>query len=174
MSRRSTIILTVSGSVFLLAGILTLLVPFLLSDLEGTLEVNWANPVGIQMKNLQKGDRFDIEYSSETNVSLYLLTDDQANQYRSPAMDKDPLPDPLMTGKEGEVEVTIEKNGDYEVLFLPEEPARTFTVDYNVDMSLTRERSIFIISSMGLFITSLILFVLAFVLWKRMKNAGQM
>jgi len=174
MSKRSAVILMVSGGVFLLAGVLALLVPFFLNDIEGTIEVNWANPVGIQMKNLQKGDRFDIQYSSEANVSLYLLTDDQANEYRSPAMDKQPLPDPLFTGREGKVDVRIEKDGDYEVLFLPDEPARVFKVDYKVDRSLVRERSIFIISSIGLFLTSMILFILGYVLLKRTTNAGQM
>ncbi|MGA1819519.1 MAG: hypothetical protein ACMUHU_00770 [Thermoplasmatota archaeon] len=174
MGRKLPKVLLVSGCVSFLAAIMVILVPVLLSDLEGSIEVNWANPVGIQMKGLQKGDSFEVEYSSDINVSLYLLTDDQANEYRSPALYKDPLPDPLVTDREGSVTVHIEEDGDYEILFLPEEPARTFTVDYKVDRSLVMERSAFLISSIGLFLTSIIFLVLGVVLLKRTSNDGQM
>ncbi|MGA1866384.1 MAG: hypothetical protein ACMUFK_02820 [Thermoplasmatota archaeon] len=157
----------VIGIVMVPVSILISVYPILFNEIDGTIDVNWAAPVGIKMDRLSKGDRFDIDYSSEINVSLYLLTSRQANQYRSPFFYKEPLPEPISVGDQGSIEVVINESGDYELLFLPNEPSMTFTVEYELQRSIFRERIMFILSGAGLLLTSLIFIVLGFVLGRR-------
>ena len=170
MRNRVSIVLLISGILLLILSVGTILLPFIASDVSGTIEVNWANPVGIKMDDLREGDSFDLTYRSDINVSLYFISREQANEYRSPSLNKKPLPQPIISGDEGEVDISVETDGDYELLFLAEEPARTFEVDYEMDRSLPRERAIFIMAGTGLLMTSLVFIVLGIVLSKKGKK----
>jgi hypothetical protein len=117
-----------------------------------------------------KGDKIEISYRSEINVSMYMLTREEANEFRSPSFYKEPLPESLINGKNATVELEIEENGDYELLFLPDEPSRTFDVDYDLKRDLKVEKAIYFLSGTGLLLTSLILIVVGAVLIKRIDK----
>lgn len=155
------------GIVMVPLSIFTSIYPVLFDEIDGKIDVNWAAPAGIKLDGLRKGDRFEIGYSSDINVSLYLLTSRQANDYRSPLFYKEPLPEPIAMGKRGSAEVEINDSGDYELLFLAREPSTTFTVEYGLQRSIFRERTMFILSGTGLLMTSLIFITLGFVLGRR-------
>lgn len=169
MSRRVYISLMIFGLLLILLSVIVLIIPFTFSTSEGSIEVNWANPVGIKINGLSKEDSLDISYNADLNVSLYLLTRREAEEYRSPLFYKDPLPDPIQTGRNGSVDIKIEKNGDYELLFLPEEPSTSFKVNYTIDRDIQREKQVYYLSSGGLFLTSMVVIVLGVVLSKRGK-----
>ncbi|MBN1389935.1 MAG: hypothetical protein JXA22_04765 [Candidatus Thermoplasmatota archaeon] len=164
--------LIITGILLFLTSIFTSAYPFIFDEVDGKIDVNWTDPVGIRMNRLSKGDVIILEFRSEVNINLYLLTFEQAREYRSPVLYKEPLPQSLACGKEGKVNITIEKNGDYELLFIPGEPLTSFTyrVDYRMHVSLLREILLFLFSGMGLLLTSVIFIVLAIVLEKRKGN----
>lgn len=170
--RRSLIYtLFVIGLILLPLSVFTFLIPYLFNSSEGTIEVNWANPMGLKMNNLEEGDGMKVSYQAEINVSLYLLTREEANEFRAPHFYKDPLPDPISEGSNGTVEIDIQDRGDYELLFLPKEPFNTFNVDYDLERDLNRERTVFIFSGICLILTSMVLVILGSVLLKRSNNA---
>lgn len=149
---------------------LTMASPFIFNSTEGTLEVNWANPVGLKFVHLEEGDRLDLTYSSTINVSIYFLRRERANEFRSPSFYKDQLPEPMISGRSGSIKIEVEDEGDYEILFLPEEASNTFKVEYSLKRSLQREILVYSLSAIGMLLTSAILIVLVIVLLKRANN----
>lgn len=162
--------LFIIGIILLPITFLTFSYPYIFNSSHGAIEVNWANPTGLKLNDVTKGDKIEISYGSEINVSMYMLTREEANEFRSPSFYKEPLPEPLISGKNATVELEIEENGDYELLFLPDEPSRTFDVDYDLKRDLKGEKAIYFLSGIGLLLTSLILIVLGSVLIKRVDK----
>jgi hypothetical protein len=163
-------IIIIVGVILLPISFITGIIPLLNNTSEGVLDVNWANPVGIKVNRLSEGDKLNITYQSNLNVSLYLITREEANEFRSPEYYKDPLPQPVVSGKNGSADLSIIRDGDFEILFLPNEASTTFKVNYAIDRDIKSERQVFTFSGIVLFLTSIILIVLGTVLIKRMKK----
>jgi hypothetical protein len=169
MNKRVYTSILVFGLLFIILSVIVLIIPFTFNRSEGSIDVNWANPVGIKIDGLRKGDSLDLTYNAELNVSMYLLTRKEAEEYRSPLFYKEPLPDPIFKGRNGSLEIEIEKGGDYEILFLPEEPSTTFKLNYTIDRDIQREKQVYFLSAGGLFLTSMVLIILGIVLSKNSK-----
>ena len=167
MRRKLIFVLFITGVILIPLAGLSFSMPYLFNSSKGTIEVDWGNPTGLKFNGLSKGDNLKISYTSEIEVNLYLLTEDQANEFRAPIFYKEPLPDPLIKGTNGSIEIDIAEDGDYELLFLPDEVFDTFKVDYELERYLKKEISIYILSGIGLILTSLVLVILGSVLLKR-------
>ena len=163
-------IIIVVGIILLPISFYTGIIPLLNNSSEGVLDVNWANPVGIKVNSLSQGDKLNITYRSDLNVSLYLITREEANGFRSPDLYKDPLPQPVVSGKNGSADLSVTRDGDFEILFLPNEASTTFKVNYTIDRDIKSERQVYTFSAIALFLTSIIMIVLGIVLIKRVKK----
>ena len=170
MNKPLIISLLVIGILLIPVSLFVITKPYRLEPSKGEIEINWANPVGVKLNDLKKNDELTMTYISDINTSVYFITRDQAHHHRSPSIYKDPLPDPVMTGKNGSIDVTVLRDDDYEFLFLPEEPSRIFNVEYSLDRDLMREKQVYIFSGISIILTSLILIVLAIVLYIRKKK----
>ena len=128
---------------------------------EGTLNVDWNAPKGIKFNNMQNGDKIIMEYRTDSSLSLYFLTQKQAQEYRSSRFYKEDLPTPLIEGKNGKVEITVDKAGDYELLLWNESFTSDHSVEYEFTVRSTRGRFLSITASIVLlFISIMILMIL--------------
>ena len=144
MRKRKIYFLFAIGLILIPIAGLTFSLPYIFNTSKGTIEVNWGNPTGLKLNGVSKGDKIDLTYSAEIEVNVFLLTKDEANEFRSPSMYKDPLPQPLMSGVNGTLKIEIAENGDYELLFLPDGIFNTFEVDYEVERYIKKEISIYV------------------------------
>jgi hypothetical protein len=149
---------------------LSFLSPFIFNNSKGTIEVNWGNPTGLKLNSVLKGDKIKLLYNSDMEINVYLLTKDQASEFRAPSIYKDPLPEPLISGNNGTLEIEFTEAGDYELLFLPDRVFNTFEVEYEIERFIKKEISIYILSGICLLLTALMLVVLGTVLIKRQNN----
>ncbi|MFW3146740.1 MAG: hypothetical protein ACMUIE_08020 [Thermoplasmatota archaeon] len=163
---------------FLIIGIsLILLTPlpiFMVTrerTLKGSLEPHWSSPKGIRLSDAREGDDFTIEYSASENVSVYLLTKDQADEMRSPRFYKEPLPTPLFEGNNCKLKTEFGSSGDYEIVFLPVDGSFDFNVDYRIS-GLRTDNTIYIISAVGLIVLSVILIVYSLTIRRVNRKIG--
>jgi hypothetical protein len=150
----------------LILSIFAFLFPVYKPPLEGELTVKWSRPSGIQFNDLREGDRLEIWFRSDADVGIYLITHEQADEFRSPSYYKDPLPEPLITDIEGDVEITIEKDGDFEILFWNESFTRDHRIEYRIDSRLSRDLTISLVSGSSL----LLLAAVPIVIWVLIKK----
>lgn len=102
---------------------------------EGQTEVNVTYPRGISLRNMKEGRSIDLRYSSEYELGVYLLTEAQADDLRRPSFFQDPdLPPSIHNGREGSINIEIERSGTYELMFYNESFTRNVMVDYALDM----------------------------------------
>jgi hypothetical protein len=145
-------------SILLLGGsILSFTYPVLKWDIEGTLDVAWSNPKGVRFNDLSKGDTMTVTFDCTSDeIGVYLLSQEQADEFRSPAFYKDPLPPPEILLKEGSVELEIPKDGDWEVLFWNESFTTDKEIEYSIDTDFRKDRTISLVSGTSLLILALI------------------
>jgi hypothetical protein len=142
--------------------------------MKGQMNLEWSMPKGLRFSNLKDGDRMDIEYNADTELSVYILKQDQADEFRSPSFYKDPLPEPVYTGKNGDITVDIEDDGDYEVLFFNESFSSDHEVKYTVRTHFRKDTRIAMISGSSiLFITLLLTIVIVIKRKYNMKIAPE-
>ncbi len=127
------------GAVIFILGSAIMIVPHLMEPREGSLRINPSSPSGIRAPYMVKGDRIDLRYSSDDELSVYLLTADEANGVRSPSYYKDPLPSPIHTGRKGDIAIEIEEKGDYEILLWNESWRTVHDVEYTVDIHSSKD-----------------------------------
>lgn len=155
-----------SVSLFLLS-ILAFSFPYIKAKEEGTINIHWSNPKGLRLNGLEKGDKIHLEYKADSNLSVYLLTEDEADDYRRPLFYRTDLPSPEFTGKEGEFTIDIDKDADYEIMFLNGSFTTDHEVKYTLITSTQREKRISCISGSSLLLLSLCVIILIIVLKKR-------
>lgn len=142
---------------------------------EGQMEVNVTYPKGISLRNMKEGRSLDLRYSSEFELSVYLLTEDQANDLRQPSYFKDPdLPPSLHTGREGSIKIEIERPGTYELMLYNESFTRNVIVDYGLDMGSRIEDVYYRTSLLAVgFITLILVAIVVARSSKRKGRAGR-
>lgn len=154
----------------LILSLFAFLFPVYKPPLEGELTIKWSRPSGIQLNDLRENDRLDIWFRSDADVSVYLITREQADELRSPSYYKDPLPAPLITDIEGEVEVKIEEDGDFEILFWNGSFRRDHRVEYSVDTRLGKDLTISIVSGTSLLLLAAVPPVVWVLIRRRERN----
>ena len=105
---------------------------------EGDLTVRWASPKGVRFKDLSSGDELDIEFRADGNLSVYLLTWDEADELRSPSYYKEPIAEPYFNGTDGRFLLVVPAEGDYEVLFWNESFRKDHSVWYSIELKSER------------------------------------
>lgn len=133
----------ITGTAIVVISMCSFIFSFYNIQNKGTLDINWSTPKGIRYQRLLEGDRIEISFSSDENLSVYLLSFEEAEEYRSARMYKDPLPQPIFAGKRGEITIIIKKEGDYELLFWNESFSSDHRLDYEIHI-YSRDRVIFL------------------------------
>jgi len=153
--------------ILLVCSIFAIVYPFIFNTTQGEIEVHQSPPVGIQINNLADGDRLELEYNADRPVEVYFIRRSLADEYRSPRMDKEPLPEPVYTGSEGKLTLHVQYKGDHEIFFLPdiersvsEDPegnivSMVIIIEYSLERSVRREIIGFTIYGASLMILSL-------------------
>lgn len=132
MNERVPVVLIVIGIIMLISSIIPLILLIKDNDFHGRIEPNWANPTGIQISDIPDGTVAEFEYSATEKVYIYLLSREQALNYRSPEYYKEPLPDPIDINNSGKVSLSFTKGGDYEILVLPFDGTFDFECSYTI------------------------------------------
>ncbi|MCK5774016.1 MAG: hypothetical protein KAH57_09550 [Thermoplasmata archaeon] len=127
---------------------------------EGELNIDWNAPKGVKFNNMQNGDEIQVEYIADSPLSLYFLTQKQADEYRSSTFYKEELPAPLVEGEAVKYEITVDKDGDYELLFWNSSFSRDHSVEYNLEVRSTRERFLTITASIVLLFISIMILII--------------
>ncbi|MGA1848943.1 MAG: hypothetical protein ACMUHB_06350 [Thermoplasmatota archaeon] len=182
--RRSSILgLFVLSMVLMASGAFAIAYPHIFSTSKGELSVYQVSPVGIQIDRLAEGDSLHLWYSSDNPVGVYLMKRALADEFRSPKMDKEPLPPPISEGTEGSVSIEIQEGGDYEILFIPENPyspeyqvagedgSYVVHVEYELERSVKREIVGFLVYGISLIILSVGSGVVGYLGYKRSRTA---
>lgn len=125
-------ILRIIALIMLIAAIFPLISIVFGETMRGSIEPNWANPTGIQIKEAAGGTECDLSFTSSEIVSVFLIRLDHAREYRSPSMKKEPLPDPVLESAEGSTVLRFPEDDDYEILVLPVDGSFDFTFDYEI------------------------------------------
>ena len=157
MQRIVKVIMVIISLILIMGSILSFIFPIIKNDINDTLEIHWSNPKGIRFNDLSEGDEIHVDFRShESEISIYLLTQDQADDLRSPAFYKEDPPDPIYTGKEGETTIIITKDGDYELLFWNTSFRKDHYIDYSIRTDTQKERTISFISGTSLLLIAII------------------
>ncbi len=157
MHRNTMVILIILTILLIIGSIFSFFSPIINNDMDGTLDVHWSNPKGIRFNDLSSGDEIYVDFRShDSEISIYLLTQDQADDLRSPAFYKDDLTDPVYTGKEGKITIIIRNNGDYEILFWNTSFRKDHSIDYSIRTDTKKDRNISIISGTSLMLIAII------------------
>lgn len=152
-----------------LAVILFFLIPAVLLFPEYTgrfersddLHFDETNVGGMSINRLQKGDRIDISYTSTSDIGVYFMTEEQSDEFRSINIDKDPPPDPVYTGTDGDIVIKVEESGNYEIILWNSTlPGTGGEVEYSGKVHRQRDTTISIVTSISFLLISIILVVL--------------
>lgn len=158
MINRYSLIIIIVALIMIIGSFFPLIDIFTDDEMEGTLEPNWANPTGVQLKDVVPHSSIELNYNATEIVMIYLVTIDQAIEYRSPKWEKTPLPEPVHVSSEGDVRISFGNDTDYEILVLPEDGSFDFEFSYSVQGIEKDETSSYL--SFSFFLSSAVIFLI--------------
>lgn len=156
MIRRTKVVLISIIVILIIFSILSFIFPYVKQPQKGDLKVNWSAPRGLLLNDMRDGDSIDLEFSSDEELDIYLITRQQGNEFRSPSFYKDPLPDPIYTGAEGELHIEIDSDADYELLLWNQSLTSSIDIEYSILKDSQKERNISFISGSCLVLLAMI------------------
>ena len=149
---------------------LTLSFPAFLNKFDKKIEVPFdeSSYKGIKLKNMDSGDSVDIEFKSNADLRLYLLTEEESDQFRNITYYGEVLEDPITSGYFGKEKIVIEDKGDYELIFWNDTFPLNTEVECEGQIHRERDQRISKISTISLVLLSL--FIFSLIIIQRINN----
>jgi len=85
---------------------------------RGEIEINISNPRGVPLNNMRSGDRIEGSFETDSPLTVFLMTRDEARSLREPSYYDDNEPrEGIAEGSQGRFQARIQEDGDYEIMF---------------------------------------------------------
>lgn len=149
---------------------ITILFPEFSGNFDRTLDVpaDETGYRGLRFNDMRSGDNVDISYRSNADLRMYLMTREEADEFRRITFEEKILGEPITSGYMGEENIEIDENGDYEMIFWNE----TFPLGTQVECEgqIHRQKDVNIsrISTISLCLISLL--IISFMAIQRIRN----
>jgi len=130
---------------------------------SGSLKISVTGTRGVWLGHLVRGSVVTGSYQADSALKVYLLTDQEAEEWRDPSYYHEiELPEPMATGRNGSFKIRIDESGSYEVLFWNESFNKNHDVSYRIGTGKRIREAPFITSMLSLTLITTVLAVIAY------------